>query len=247
MKKSILIARPKDQAQEISNHLEKNGFEVFIEPILKVEKIDLKNSPILENLAQKKIQAVILTSNNAAENALTACEILQLGKEIKVFAISKKTAEKFVEANYKNVICSQKKSAQNLLELILLDRDLTAKKTQELLYFCGQSVTLDFKSELEKQGLRIEKIISYKVIEEQNFSEVFLQKIKKSQFDFVLLYSKNSAKHFYYLCQKHNLLEYFHGSKILCLSQKIADVLNEKSFKNSATFAEIPILKKFYD
>jgi uroporphyrinogen-III synthase len=213
-----------------------------------VHKFSLENLNLLQNFSQKKIQALILTSSNAADVAFDAAEILGLNKEIRIFAVGKKTAKKFLEANYKNVICSDKNSAEDLLKIILLDHEVLNKKNQEIfLYFCGEFVTIDFKIELEKAGIAVEKILSYKIIEEQSFSENFLAKIKNLQFDFVLLYSKNSAKHFYELSKKHNLLEYFQGSRILCLSEKILSVLRNFGFKNSATFDEVPILKKFYD
>ena len=75
MKQSILITRPKDQAQRIVKHLEDKGFNVFIEPTFSVQKIDLKNSALLKKLSTKKIQAIILTSGNAAEVAFEAVDI----------------------------------------------------------------------------------------------------------------------------------------------------------------------------
>ncbi len=248
MRKSVLITRPKDQAQEIVQYLENQGFEVFVEPTFLVQKISLEKLDALRDLSQKKIQALILTSSNAADVALKAAEILGLSKEIKIFAVGKKTAQKFLAAGYENVICSAQNSAADLVKIILSDRKILSQKNQEiLLYFCGEFVTVDFKAELEKAGVTVEKILSYKIVEESNFSENFLAKIKKLQFDFVLLYSKNSAQHFCELSQKHNLLEYFRSPRILCLSEKILSVLRNFGFKNSATFDEIPILKKFYD
>ncbi len=248
MRKSVLITRPKDQAQEIVQHLENQGFEVFIEPTFSVQKISLAKIDALQNLSQKKIQALILTSGNAADIAFDAAEILGLSKEVKVFAVGKKTARKFLDAGYENVIYSEQNSAADLLKIISSDQEILSQKNQEiLLYFCGELVTVDFKAKLEKSGIAAEQILSYKIFEEQNFSENFLEKVKNFQFDFVLLYSKNSAKHFCELSTKHNLLEYFQSSRILCLSEKILSYLRNFGFKNSATFDEIPILKKFYD
>ncbi len=248
MKQSILITRPKDQAQRIVQHLENSGFRVFIEPTFSVKKIDLKNSVLLKNFTDKKVQAIILTSGNAAEVAFEAVDLLGFEKDLKIFAVGKKTAEIFVNNGFENIIVSEKNSAEDLKNLILADRELSSKKSEEiLLYFCGEFITLDFKYELENQGFEVEKIPSYKILEEESFSENFLDRIKESSFDFVLLYSKNSARHFCELVKKHNLLEYFQDSKILCLSEKILSSLRNFGFKNSSTFDEIPILKKFYD
>ncbi len=247
MQQSILITRPKDQAQRIVQYLEDNGFAVFVEPTFSVQKNDLSESGLFEKLSGRKIAALILTSGNAAEVAFEAAKNLHLDKEMKIFAVGKKTAEIFSANGFRNIKVSERNSAEDLKNLILADDDLADKNAGILLYFCGEFLTIDFKNELEYEGLEVEKIISYKILEEKNFSPNFLQHTKQSNFDFVLLYSKNSARHFCELVKKHNLLEYFKSSKILCLSEKILSSLRNQGFENSSTFEAIPILKKFYD
>ncbi|MDX2083170.1 MAG: uroporphyrinogen-III synthase [Rickettsiales bacterium] len=248
MQQSILITRPDDQAQRIVQHLKNKGFEVFIEPTFNVEKISPDDLLQLKDLKIKKIAAIILTSSNAAEVAFSAAKIFAYDKNLKIFAVGKKTAEIFYKNGFTNINISEQNSAQSLLNKIQQDQELFSQKNSAtLIYFCGESVTLDFKEALTEDGFAVKKIISYKIIEEENFSAKFLNKVKNHQFDFVLLYSKNSACHFLNLCQKHNLLEYFQRSRILCLSEKILSYLQNSGFRNSATFAEIPILKKFYD
>lgn len=248
MKKTILITRPKRQAQAIANSLQDGGFEVFVESIFEVNKINSLSPQLSKILSEKQVQALILTSANAAEVAFALMENLEINKKIKIFAVGKKTAEKFLAAGYENVIFSKVGGAKNLLQLILANRELKLKKKQEiLLYFCGDFVTMDFQQELQEYGYIVEKIPSYKIIENEKFSEDFLAKVKKSNFDFVLLYSQNSAKTFFKLAKKHNLLEYFQSSRILCLSEKILSVVRDFKFQNSATFDEISILKNFYE
>lgn len=246
MKPSILITRPRDQAARIAKYLEDNGFDVFIEPIFQIVQNDLHPENLVKNLANKKIAALILTSGNAAEVAFALRNNLALKNDIKIYAVGKKTAQIFVDAGFSNIVISQKNSAQDLKNLILHDQD-SQKNEGIILYFCGEIVTLDFEIELEKYGYDVEKIISYQVVEEDNFSAEFFQHTQKTTFDFVLLYSKNSAHHFCKLVKKHNLLEYFRLAKILCLSENILAVLRKSGFENSATFDAIPSLKKFYD
>lgn len=246
MKKSILITRPRDQSQEISQYLNDNGFEVFVEPIFLVDKLPLPNDEFLQNLFSNNVEYIIITSGNAAQMALDVMEKLRLDKNIKIFAIGKRTARDFLLAGYDNVTYPNNNSAEDLMNLILQDSDIIQKKKSSL-YFCGEVISLDFKEELAKYGVKLEKIISYRIIEEGSFSELFLQKIKQESFDFTLLYSRNSAKHFLGLLKKHNLFECFQSSQILCLSTKIMSFVNKSGFKNSKTFDEIAILKKFYE
>lgn len=243
MKSSILITRPRDQAQRIVNYLEENYFEVFVEPTFAVEKISVTNLPNLNNI---KVQALILTSTNAAEVAFEAAQIFAFAKDLKIFAVGKKTAEIFADNGFTNIIISEKNSAQDLETIIFFDRSLK-KSGGNILYFCGEIVTIDFATELASQGFEVQKILSYKISESKNFSDDFILRVKNSPFDFVLLYSKNSARHFFELVKEHNLLEYFESSQLLCFSEKVCSFVKHLGFKNSATFSAIPTLKKFYD
>ena len=247
MKKSILITRPKTQAQEIVQYLQNNNFEVFVEPTFAVQNFSLLQDDLLQRLSYKNISAIIVTSGNAANMALEVIKKLNLGKEIKIFAVGKKTALTFSAAGYENIIHSKENSAESLKKIILQDSEILAKKEDVLLYFCGEFISLDFKEELAKYSLKLEKIISYKIIENDSFSSEFLKIAKESNFDFVLLYSRNSAKHFFELSKKHNLLECFKSSQILCLSEKILSLVRSSGFNNSITFDENIILKKFYE
>lgn len=248
MKKSVLIIRPKDQAAEVANYLKNSGFEVFIEPTFVVQKSIEPDADSLAKIFQKKIAAIILTSANADKTALQVISDLNLDKNIKIFAVGKKTAKTFVDLGYKNILFSEEKSAESLERKILSDKEIISQKSEEvLLYFCGEIITLDFQARLAELNVKLEKIISYKILEKEKFSEEFLTISKKSNFDFTLIYSKNSLKHFFELLKKHNLFESFQGRQILCLSAKILSLARDLGFKNSATFAEISILKKFYD
>ena len=247
MKKSILITRPKTQAQEIVQYLQNNNFEVFVEPTFAVQNFSLLQDDLLQKLSYKNISAIIVTSGNATNMALEVIKKLNLGKEIKIFAVGKKTSLTFSAVGYENIIYAKENSAEGLKKIILQDAEILAKKEDVLLYFCGEFISLDFKEELAKYSLKLEKIISYKIIENDSFSSEFLKIAKESNFDFVLLYSRNSAKHFFELSKKHNLLECFKSSQILCLSEKILSFVRSSGFNNSITFDENIILKKFYE
>lgn len=243
MKKTILITRPKDQSQEIKQYLEANGFEVFIEPIFSVQMLPLENK-ILQSFSKEKVAALVVTSGNAVQTAIQAIEKLQLGTKIRIFVVGKRTAQKFISLGYDNVSYSDENSAHGLRDLILQDH---ITKNGVLLYFCGEIITLDFKVEFAKYGIKLEKIMSYKIVQSSNFSAAFLERVQASQFDFTLTYSKNSARHFLGLLKKHNLFEYYKSSQIVCLSAKILAFVRDCGFKNCVTFDEISILNKFYE
>lgn len=80
--KKILITRPKDQARNLEKFLQNHKFEVFVEPIFKVEKLDF--AKITETFS-----AIIVTSVNAH----FALEKIS-DKNIKIFTCRKKIGAK---------------------------------------------------------------------------------------------------------------------------------------------------------
>lgn len=230
--KNILLTRPKQQSQDLAAFLENAGFATFIEPLFSVKK----------NLPAKKptreITAIIITSANACDAVIN----FELEKNLPVFSVGKKTAEKLIAAGFYNIVTAEN-SAESLKELIIKKAD----KAGEILYFHGSEITLDFKKALEPFNFSVQKILAYETFASENFSAEFLEISQQKTFDQVLLFSQNSAKIFFKLAARHNLLEYFATSQILCLSEKILSDVKKFGFTNSTTFAEFPILKKFYD
>lgn len=217
-KKSILITRPPIDSQELVRMLENKGLETILEPIFTTEFLSPK-----VNLGN--IQAIILTSANAASALIDN----KFPLDTKIFAVGQKSAKRLIAHGYKNIIYPKKISAQSLYEKILQTLD---PKMGDLFYFCGDSLTLDFKYTLEPQGFKVHKIQAYKINWHDTFSKEFLKKTKEKSPDFIIFYSNNSAKNFYRLAKHHNLLEYFATSTLLSLSEKIAQELRNLGFKN---------------
>ncbi len=233
MAKRILITRDKLQTVDLIAHLENAGFQVICEPIFAIEKLPAK-------IIEEKVGAATITSANACESLVAS----KIPFETKIFAVGKQTAQKLINAGYKNVIFPSEYNATALKNLILTNAD---KNEGKILYFHGEEITLDFKEELEKYGFVVEKILAYKINWNENFSAEFLSEIKNKKIDFVLFYSKNNAKNFYKLAKNNNLLEYFRDSKLLSISAEVTKTLESFGFKNCHDFSEIDSLKKFYE
>jgi uroporphyrinogen-III synthase len=229
--KNILITRPKDQAQEIAYLLQRNGFQPFIEPLFSVIKL-----PLIKKILPQ-ISAIIITSANACE------AVTNFPKTTKIFSVGKKTTQKLTQAGFDNIIVAPENSAESLRDLIIKTHD----KAGLMLYFHGSVISLDFSQELKNLGFAVEKILAYETHEVKNFSAELLKFSQKAVFDQVLLFSLNSARIFLNLAAKHNMLEYFKHCQILCMSEKILHDVKKSGFQNSATFRELPVLKKFYD
>ena len=223
--KSVLITRPKNSAQELLQSLENKGYFAFVEPLFSVKKI----AATPQNSAQ--ISGIIITSANACDALLN----FGFSRDVKIFSVGQKTAQKLLDAGFKNIDFAPENSAASLRDLIVKTHH---DKSQKLIYFCGSKITLDFKSELENKGFKVEKILAYQTQEVQKFSDQFLQITHKISFDKVLIFSQNSGKIFHKLAKQHNLLEYFAASQILCLSEKILLQMKNFGFNNCAIFKD---------
>jgi len=232
--KNILITRAQDRAEEMLKVFEQEGFTALCEPLFSVKKI-FSNQKI-----PREISAVIISSLNACDAAID----FGLQKNVKIFVVGKKSAKKLIELGFKNIEFAPKNSAESLLDLIIKSEE---NKSAPMLYFHGSIVSLDFKRELEKLGFKVENILAYETQELANFSDELLQFVKNNSFEQVLLFSQNSAKIFFKLAAKHNLLEYFKDAQLLCLSKNILYDVRNYGFTNSATFDQFSILKNFYD
>jgi uroporphyrinogen-III synthase len=223
--KRILITRPKNQARELVKALESQETEVFVEPIFEIEELEVKKPA-------QNFSALIITSTNAC----FALRELQIPKEMPIFIVGKKTAQKLRTLGYNNVILSSENSAQSLTDAVEF-------YDGQILYLRGEKISFDFAGKYNN----ICEILVYKVKENESFSSEFLEFCQKNSFDEVLLLSQNSADLFFRLLKRHNLLESFLSAKIVCLSKKILEAASGFGFTKITTFDHNQILKKFYD
>lgn len=235
--KNILITKSKEPSKDLTNLLSREGFNPIFEPLLNVEKLDVTKQIV--NLETDKISALIITSANSASAIINS----NLPKNIKIFAVGEKSADELLQCGFKSIVFARQKSASSLKDVII---EKFSDKSGSIIYFHGEKVTLDFKEELEKFGFKVKNILSYKAREVEKFSDELLKFALRDSFQYVLVFSQNSAKNFIRLAKNHNLLEYFKASRILCLSEKILLELQDSGFKNSTTFNELPILSDFY-
>jgi len=234
---NFLITRPIENSNDLVSFLKTNGHKVFVEPLFTIKNI------FTEKLSQPF--AVIITSANACDNFLS----MNYSKSLKIYSIGKNSSEKLANAGYFNIFFAKEMSAKNLLDLIIIDtKNIDFDfSNNEILYFCGDNLSLDIAKELINNGIKSKKIISYNTIYHNEFSTELLQKTKNISFDLIFIYSINSAKNFAKLSKHHNLVEYFAQSKIIGFSEKIIIELEKNNFNNCCHFESIPILKKFYN
>jgi uroporphyrinogen-III synthase len=231
--KTIISTRLNSYPKSIVDQLRNLGFDLISEPLFKVTKIKLDQN----KFNRANLQAIIFTSANACSAIIN----LSLDKNLKIFAIGQASANQLKLAGYNNIFYASKKNAESLKELILQKLDPAKGR---IAYFCGESITLDFKSELEKQDFKVDKILSYKLTAIKSLSKKFQEELLSNQISQILLYSKNSAEVFFNLFKKltlkcHIKKTNLQSIKITCLSDQILTKVQNLKKALSLDFTKI--------
>jgi uroporphyrinogen-III synthase len=241
----LLITKFEEDREKISNLLKENHLEIFHERVFSINKNLQKED--FANLNLDKA-AIILTSSNAQNKILAQ----NFDKNILILAISEKTIDQLKKNGFKNFLLSKERNAKSLKELIVKK----LPKNSQIFYFRSSIISLDFKVELNELGFKnFAEILAYQIIDNKSFSKDFLNFAQKNKFKYITFFSKNSAKIFFNLVKKHNLIDYFSSSEILAFSEEIyAEILNlEKIFgfklgnKKFKDFGKLENLKKYYE
>ncbi len=231
--KNILITRSKNRSKKLKKALEALGYKVFIEPLFSVKK-----TFCAKNLLQKKTPDITNILISSA-NAIYILRELNIPKEIPIYAVGASTANKIKKLGYKNIFYPKKSAGLELYKIIIKNL-----KPQTMHYFHGEKISFDFKTKLQKKGFEIENFEVYKTREIKNFSKELRNFSMNNKFDEILIFSQNSLEIFDRLSTKHNLLEYFNYSNIICLSTKIANIAQKIGFKKTQIFHKNPVLNK---
>lgn len=233
MSKNVLITRDKKNSSELVEFLENKGYNCFCEAVFDVhEKQITTNQPI---------SAAIITSSNAISAFLS----IKPEKNLKIFCVGSFTAKKLQNLGFFNIFIAPKENAQSLFLEIIKNH-----KEKEIAHFHGSIFSFDFASELQKHGIKTQSFLSYEIAAKTEISDELKQKITAKTFDIITIFSANSARIFFDLMQKNNLLAYFTGSKLACISDNVKETclqLDQNNFCEIKTFDQITYLENFYN
>ena len=103
-------------------------------------------------------------------------------------------------------------------------------------YLCGDNISSELDKELEKEGFKIEKIINYTSKKIKELSKDINQLIINHPPDIIFVYSARSALSFLEIVKNHSLYPLMTGSKVKCISKKVADIFPIGDWKKVEIF-----------
>ena len=213
----ILITKSKESSQQLNKSLIQMGHEVINLPTLNITSVDM------QPLDLSQCDGLIFTSKNAVNNFKYEGKI----KHIDCFCVGAAT-EKFLRLRGFQNTFSADGDAATLKNLILNQANLPYKN---LVYLCGDVVSVDLEKELIKENIKITKIVNYKSEKIQKIEPETLEKLKTKAPDVIFVYSLRSAESFLDMVKKYSLDQLMTESEVKCISKRIFDFFSVNNWK----------------
>tara|TARA_B100000900_G_scaffold346648_1_gene311511 strand:- start:61 stop:759 length:699 start_codon:yes stop_codon:yes gene_type:complete len=231
---NILITRSLIDSEDLMGKLFSLGHKIIHIPTLKVSAADACT------VDAKKYDAFIFTSANAIRN-------LKLSNQdtSKICFCVGSITEKIVrQKGYNNTISAG--GTVNALKNIILNSDQIDKK-KSIAYFCGDYISSNLDIELKNDGFQIDKIINYTSEKITDLNDENNKIINNHPPDIIFIYSKRSAESFIEIAKKYSLNGLMTESRVLCISEKVLDVLKIAGWKKLEIFQPGEELGKLKD
>ena len=220
---NILITRPLIDAEDIMSKLFSLGHKIIHLPTLKI--LPKKTDPIDEN----EYDAFVFTSSNAIRNL----NVINQNKTKLCFCVGSITEKLARQKGYNNTISAG--GTVNALKNLIISSNQINKKSK-IAYFCGDNVAYDLDLELKKEGLKINKIINYKSEKITDLNDQNKKIIASHSPDIIFVYSLRSGESFIEITRNHSLYPLMTGSKVMCISEKVANVFKSDGWKKVEVF-----------
>ena len=220
---NILITRPLIDAEDLMGKLFSLGHKIIHIPTLKISSIKIE--PIDAN----KYDAYVFTSANAIRNL----KVVKQDKSKLCFCVGAITEKIARMSGYNNTV-SAGGTVNALKNLIISTNQINEKSS--IAYFCGDNVSYDLDLELKREGIKINKFINYASEKISNLNDENKKIIFSHPPDIIFVYSTRSAQSFIEIVKKYSLYPLMTGSKVMCISKKVADIFSKDSWKEIRVF-----------
>ncbi len=220
---NILITRPLIDTEDLMKKLFSLGHKIIHLPTLKILPANCK--PLDEN----KFDAFIFTSANAIRNL----KVTKHDKNKLCFCVGSMT-EKIVRLKGYNNTLSAGGTVNALKNLIINSNQINEKS--RIAYFCGDNISYELDLELKKDGVNVKKIVNYfseKITDLSKENKIIIQNHPP---DIIFVYSSRSALSLIEIVKKYSLYPVMTGSKVMCISKKVADIFFDSGWKKVDIF-----------
>ena len=220
---NILITRPLIDSEDLMGKLFSLGHKIIHIPTLKISPSKT------ESVDLNEYDAIIFTSANAIRN-LT---VINEEKSKLCFCVGSITEKIARQSGYHNTLSAG--GTVNALKNLIINSNQINEKSK-IAYFCGDNVAYDLDLELKKEGLKISKIINYKSEKITDLNDQNKKIIASHSPDIIFVYSLRSGESFIEITRNHSLYPLMTESKVMCISDKIANLFKSDGWKKVEVF-----------
>ena len=220
---NILITRPLIDAEDLMGKFFSLGHKIIHIPTLKISSVKV------EPIDESKYNAFIFTSANAIRNL----KVVKQDKSKLCFCVGAITEKIARMSGYNNTV-SAGGTVNALKNLIISSSQINEKS--KIAYFCGDNVFYDLDLELKREGIKTNKIINYTSEKIIDLNEENKKIISSHPPDIIFVYSARSAESFVEIVKKYSLYPLMTGSKVMCISKKVADIFTSNNWKKIEIF-----------
>lgn len=214
----LLLTRPLSNSEATAKKLQGLGHTSLIEPLLSLEW--LNEAP----LDTSDVQAVLLTSNNAA----LALAEQSIDPDMPILTVGKATAEAARDAGFANVSSAD----GDVYALVRLVTSRCNPDDGAVLHLAGEDTAGDLAGSLERAGLTLRRVVVYRARPARQFSMTAADAIRNGELDGVLLFSPRTATTFTQLLDREGLLERCAELDLYALSQAVSHAAGELIFRS---------------
>ena len=220
---NILITRPLIDAEDLMGKFFSLGHKIIHIPTLKISSV--KTEPI----DASQYNVFIFTSANAIRNL----KVIKQDKSKLCFCVGSITEKIARMSGYNNTISAG--GTVNALKNLITSSS-QVNENSKIAYFCGDNVSYDLDLELKREGIKTNKIINYTSEKITGLNEENKKIIFSHPPDIIFVYSARSAESFIEIVKNHSLYPLMTGSKVMCISKKVADIFISNNWKKIEIF-----------
>tara|TARA_B100001059_G_scaffold41391_1_gene33278 strand:- start:896 stop:1600 length:705 start_codon:yes stop_codon:yes gene_type:complete len=220
---NILITRPLIDAEDLMGKFFSLGHKIIHIPTLKISSV--KTKPVDPSM----YNAFIFTSANAIRNL----QVINQDKNKLCFCVGSITEKIARMSGYNNTVSAG--GTVNALKNLIINSNQINEKSK-IAYFCGDTISYNLDQELKREGIKIKKIINYISEKITNLNEQNKKIIFSHPPDIIFVYSARSALSFMEIVKKYSLYPLMTGSKVMCISKKVADIFTVNNWKKVTIF-----------
>lgn len=206
-----LVTRPVDDAQSTALALSQRGFDVVIEPMMRILPVPGVS------LDLDGVQGCLVTS----ANGVRALALATPRRDLPLWAVGDATAREGRALGFRQ-IQSANGDVESLAQLVIAS---TSPQVGRLIHGAGSDVAGDLSGRLSQAGFQIERVVLYCAQPVESLSVDLKTHIQHGNIDVGLFYSPRTAKIFTGLIAQAGLSSAVRSMVGLALSPAVADAL----------------------